>query len=100
MCEQNVYELMIELKVVTPQVILNYANFLECATAGGVSLADLPRAAAQKYFEDAFRVYEKGISVFTYPHVLPIWAAYLDKFITRYKARPPPSLPHPPAHQP
>lgn len=39
----------------------------------------------QKYFEDSFRVYEKGISLFKYPHVYPIWISYLKKFITRFK---------------
>jgi len=63
-----VYEQMVYLKVATPQIIINYANLME----------------EHKYFEDSFRVYEKGISLFTYPHVLPIWLDYLKKFISRY----------------
>jgi pre-mRNA-splicing factor SYF1 len=30
-------------------------------------------------------VYEKGVDLFQHPHVLPIWVAYLRKFIGRYK---------------
>lgn len=37
-----------------------------------------------QYFEDAFRVYEKGVHAFKYPHVKDIWATYLNKFVTRY----------------
>lgn len=64
-----VYEQMVDLKVVTPQIMLNYAQFME----------------ENKYFEDSFRVYEKGIALFSYPHVYPLWVAYLRKFVSRYK---------------
>lgn len=37
-----------------------------------------------KFFEDAFKVYERGVQVFKYPHVRLIWSMYLDKFVTRY----------------
>ena len=37
-----------------------------------------------KYFEDAFKVYERGVQVFKYPHVRDIWATYLSKFVKRY----------------
>lgn len=37
-----------------------------------------------KYFEDAFKVYEKGVQVFKYPHVRDIWTTYLSKFVKRY----------------
>lgn len=63
-----VYEQMIELKIVTPQVILNYAAMLE----------------EKKYFEESFRAYEKGVAQFGFPHVYHIWAAYLTKFVARY----------------
>lgn len=66
-----VYEQMIDLKVCSPQIIINYAKFME----------------AQKYFEESFRIYEKGISLFNFPHVLPIWLAYLKKFTERYKGK-------------
>jgi pre-mRNA-splicing factor SYF1 len=50
-----VYDKMVSLKVASPQAILNYADFL----------------TQRKYWEDAFRVYEKGIAVFRYD-ALPI----------------------------
>jgi pre-mRNA-splicing factor SYF1 len=62
------YEKALELKVSTPQMILNYAAFLE----------------ENKYFEESFRVYEKGVSLFTFPHVLDIWKKYLTNFVKRY----------------
>lgn len=37
-----------------------------------------------KFFEDAFKVYERGVQVFKYPHVRPIWSMYLNKFVSRY----------------
>ena len=63
------YEQAISLRVASPQTILNYALYLE----------------ENKYFEESFRAFEKGISLFSFPHVLPIWKAYLSKFIQRYK---------------
>jgi len=63
-----VYEQIISLKVVTPQLLLNYAAYLE----------------EHHFFEEAFRAYEKGISLFTYPHVEPIWLTYLRKFTGRF----------------
>ncbi|MCO5551628.1 hypothetical protein L7F22_005133 [Adiantum nelumboides] len=63
-----VYERIVELKIATPQMIINYALFLE----------------DHKYFEDAFKVYEKGVQFFKYPHVRDIWTTYLAKFVERY----------------
>lgn len=37
-----------------------------------------------KFFEDAFKVYERGVQVFKHPHVRLIWSMYLDKFVNRY----------------
>lgn len=37
-----------------------------------------------KHFEDAFQAYEKGVSLFKFPHSKDIWAAYLTKFVARY----------------
>eukprot|EP00808_Paulinella_micropora_P010332 g7200.t1 len=62
------YNQMIDLKVATPQNILNFAKILE----------------EHKFFEESYRVYEKGVAVFGYPHVYPIWVTYLKKFIGRY----------------
>lgn len=65
---RSVYERILDLKIVTPQIILNYAFLLE----------------EHKYFEDAFKVYERGVKVFKYPHVKDIWVTYLSKFVKRY----------------
>lgn len=62
------YEQILDFKIATPQIILNYATFLE----------------EKNYFEDSFRVYERGVSLFKWPHSLGIWRTYLRKFITRY----------------
>ncbi|MGH0154433.1 UNVERIFIED_CONTAM: hypothetical protein FKN15_027195 [Acipenser sinensis] len=63
-----VYERIIDLRIATPQVIINYAMFLEEHT----------------YFEDSFKAYERGISLFKWPNVHDIWNTYLTKFIERY----------------
>jgi len=63
-----VYDKILELKVATPQIILNYAQYLE----------------ENKYYEESFRAYEKGVSMFRYPFVFDLWVAYLTKFIERY----------------
>jgi len=62
------YERVLELKVATAQMVLNYAAFLE----------------ENKYFEESFRVYEKGVSSFGFPHAKDIWSNYLTKFVSRY----------------
>ncbi|KAI3844738.1 hypothetical protein MKX03_020611 [Papaver bracteatum] len=52
----------------TRAIIINYASLLE----------------EHKYFEDAFKVYERGINIFKYPHAKDIWVTYLSKFVKRY----------------
>ncbi|CAG8634968.1 6472_t:CDS:10 [Paraglomus brasilianum] len=63
-----VYDRILELKIATPQIIINYANFLE----------------ENKYYEEGFKVYERGIELFNYPIAFEIWNTYLTKFIKRY----------------
>ncbi|KAL5716933.1 hypothetical protein ACHQM5_010035 [Ranunculus cassubicifolius] len=63
-----VYERIFDLKIATPQIVINYALLLE----------------EHKYFEDAFKVYERGVKIFKYPHVRDIWVTYLSKFVKRY----------------
>lgn len=63
-----VYERILDLRIATPQIIINYAWLLE----------------EHKYFEDAFKVYERGVKIFKYPHVKDIWVTYLSKFVKRY----------------
>ncbi|OTF82327.1 pre-mRNA-splicing factor SYF1-like protein, partial [Euroglyphus maynei] len=64
-----VYDKIIELKIVTPQMIINYGLFLE----------------ENGYFEESFKAYEKGIALFRWPNVFDIWNTYLTKFLRRYK---------------
>ncbi|GAB4814261.1 hypothetical protein N2152v2_001307 [Parachlorella kessleri] len=63
-----VYEQILDLRIATPQIVLNYASFLQ----------------EHKFWEDSFRAYERGISLFKYPHVKDIWKAYLMHFVARY----------------
>jgi len=50
------------------QIIVNYALFLE----------------DNKYFEESFKVYERGVELFNFPISFEIWNIYLAKFIRRY----------------
>ncbi|KAF0291296.1 Pre-mRNA-splicing factor SYF1 [Amphibalanus amphitrite] len=63
-----VYDRIIELKIATPRIIINYGLFLE----------------ESNYFEEAFKAYEKGIGLFKWPYVYDIWNTYLTKFVGRY----------------
>ncbi|KAJ8875020.1 hypothetical protein PR048_022910 [Dryococelus australis] len=65
---KSVYDRIIDLKIATPQIIINYGLFLE----------------EHNYFEEAFRAYEKGIALFKWPNVYDIWNTYLTKFLSRY----------------
>ena len=65
---KTVYDRIIELRIATPQIIINYGLFLE----------------ENNYFEEAFKGYEKGIALFKWPNVYDIWNTYLVKFIARY----------------
>jgi pre-mRNA-splicing factor SYF1 len=38
-----------------------------------------------EYWEESFKVYERGIELFTYPIVFEIWNTYLNKFMKRYQ---------------
>lgn len=64
-----VYDKIIELRIVTPQILINYGMFLE----------------ENGYFEESFKAYEKGIALFRWPNVFDIWNTYLTKFLRRYK---------------
>ncbi|KAJ3130230.1 pre-mRNA-splicing factor syf1 [Physocladia obscura] len=65
-----VYERIMELKIATPQIIINCANFLE----------------EQKWFEESYKAYEKGIELFGYPIAFELWNLYLQKFVARHGA--------------
>uniref|UniRef100_A0A0D9WNP7 Suppressor of forked domain-containing protein n=1 Tax=Leersia perrieri TaxID=77586 RepID=A0A0D9WNP7_9ORYZ len=65
-----VYDRMHELGLITPLLVLRHASLLD----------------EHKRFEDAFRVYERGVSAFKHPHAEPIWSAYLTKLVERHGA--------------
>lgn len=54
------------------QIIVNYATFLE----------------ENKYFEESFKIYERGVDLFTFPVAFEIWNVYLSKFVKRYVSPP------------
>lgn len=62
------YERMLDMRIATPTTILNYGAFLQ----------------RYKYFEESYRVYERAINVFDWPHVYEIWVSYLTSIIERY----------------
>jgi len=62
------YDKILELRIANAQVIINYAAFLE----------------DNDYFEESFKVYERGVELFTYPVSYEIWNIYLSKFVKRY----------------
>ncbi len=63
-----VYDRVLDLKIATPQIVINYGLFLK----------------EHNYFEEAFKCYEKGISLFKWPNVFDIWNTYLTEFLERY----------------
>lgn len=63
-----VYDEILHNKIATPQLVLNYATFLE----------------EHDYFEDSFRAFEKGVTIFKWPYSMTIWHTYLNKFFARY----------------
>lgn len=63
-----VYNRIIDLKIATPQIIINFGLFLE----------------ENNYFEEAFKAYERGVALFKWPHLYDIWNTYLTKFVKRY----------------
>jgi len=64
-----VYDRIIDLRIATPQTIINYAMFLQ----------------DHQYFEESFKAYERGISLFRWPYVYDLWKTYLAKFLERYR---------------
>ncbi|EFC49847.1 predicted protein [Naegleria gruberi] len=60
---------MIDLKIVTPNTVINFTNLL----------------IENKYFEEAFKIFERATSLFHYPQVFPIWMQYLLQFVNRYQ---------------
>ncbi|KAH6660740.1 hypothetical protein BKA67DRAFT_653901 [Truncatella angustata] len=64
---KKVYERIFELRIATPQTVVNYANLME----------------EHKYHEDSFRIYERGLDLFSYPVAFELWNLYLTKAVDR-----------------
>ena len=64
---KKVYDRIFELRIATPQTVVNFANLLE----------------ENKYFEESFKVYERGLDLFNYPVAFEIWNLYLTKAVDR-----------------
>ena len=62
------YDTMLDLRIATPRIVLNYAQYLQ----------------QHHYFEDSFRAYERGVDQFDFPYSLELWIAYLTQFVNRY----------------
>ncbi|KAK3714979.1 pre-mRNA-splicing factor syf1 [Vermiconidia calcicola] len=64
---KKVYERIFELRIATPQTVVNYANLLEEA----------------EYHEESFKIYERGLDLFSYPVAFELWNLYLTKAVDR-----------------
>lgn len=64
---KKVYERIFELRIATPQTVVNYANLLE----------------EHHYYEDSFKIYERGLDLFSYPVAFELWNLYLTKAVDR-----------------
>ena len=64
---RRVYDRIFELRIATPQTVVNYANLLE----------------ENKYFEESFKIYERGLDLFNYPVAFELWNLYLTKAVDR-----------------
>ncbi|GAB7362281.1 hypothetical protein MBLNU230_g2299t2 [Neophaeotheca triangularis] len=62
-----IYDRIFELRIATPQTVVNYANLLE----------------EHGYHEDSFRIYERGLDLFSYPVAFELWNSYLQKAVDR-----------------
>ncbi|MES1911622.1 MAG: hypothetical protein MHM6MM_004030 [Cercozoa sp. M6MM] len=63
-----VYDTVMSLRLATPQLVLNYARLL----------------LTRRFFDDAFSVLERGVSLFPFPHNLLLYKTYLQHFVQRY----------------
>lgn len=64
---KKIYDRIFELRIATPQTVVNYANLLE----------------ENKYFEESFKIYERGLDLFSYPVAFELWNLYLTKAVDR-----------------
>ena len=61
------YDRIFELRIATPQTVVNYASLLE----------------ENNYYEDSFKIYERGLDLFSYPVAFELWNLYLTKAVDR-----------------
>ncbi|KAK8042909.1 Pre-mRNA-splicing factor syf1 [Apiospora phragmitis] len=64
---KKVYERIFELRIATPQTVVNYANLLE----------------EHQYYEESFKIFERGLDLFSYPVAFELWNLYLTKAVDR-----------------
>lgn len=64
---KKVYDRIFELRIATPHTVVNYAKYLE----------------ENQYFEESFKIYERGLDLFNYPVAFEIWNLYLTKAVDR-----------------
>ena len=64
---KKVYDRIFELRIATPQTVVNFSNLLE----------------ENKYFEESFKIYERGLDLFNYPVAFELWNLYLTKAVDR-----------------
>ncbi|KAL8699179.1 MAG: hypothetical protein Q9224_001528 [Gallowayella concinna] len=64
---RKIYERIFELRIATPQTVVNFANLLE----------------ENKYYEESFKIYERGLDLFSYPVAFELWNLYLTKAVDR-----------------
>lgn len=67
---KDAYNRLLELKAATPTQVLNFAHYL----------------SEQKYYEESFSAYERGLDMFMFPHpgAKKLWKEYLQSFQQRY----------------
>ncbi|MES1905838.1 MAG: Pre-mRNA-splicing factor SYF1, partial [Paramarteilia canceri] len=59
-----IYDHMLDFRIATMSVICNYAVYL----------------LENQYYEESFRIYERGISLFKWPYSYQLWREYLANF--------------------
>lgn len=63
------YQKMLDQKVITPLILINYIEFLE----------------KHQYFEQSYKVFEQALSIFNVQSQYMLYINYLQRFINRYK---------------
>ena len=72
---------MIPLELARLAALLKVKDCYVCMCMGFESCG---HCRSTSFWEESFKVYEKGVAIFKYPHVRDIWLAYLQQFAKRY----------------